>query len=64
MKIWIAISLDEYELPEAVADSPGSLAEICGVKPSTVTTSASRARTGNTRGGFCRFRSVDVTDDD
>ena len=36
MKLYMKISADEFELPEAVAGSPGELAEMLGVKKNTV----------------------------
>lgn len=34
--LYIRISPDRYELPEAVADSPAELAKMVGVKPKSV----------------------------
>ena len=52
------ISQDGYELPLAIADTAKDLARICGVKLSTVRSSASRVNTGHDDGRFCRFRRV------
>lgn len=58
MEVWMEISQDRYELPVAVANTATDLARICGVKPSTVRSSASRAERGRECGRFCRFRRV------
>lgn len=46
MKIYMAVTKDEYQLPLAVADSPTELAQICSVNVSTVNTIVSRWRRG------------------
>lgn len=61
MQVWMEISQDKYELPLAVADTAKDLARICGVKLSTVRSSASRAHTGRCGDArFCRFRRVEI----
>ena len=56
--VWMEVSQDRYELPLAIADTAQDLARKCGVKPSTVRSSASRVNTGNRDGRFCRFLRV------
>ena len=59
-KIYMAVDLDEYELPYAIADSPGELAEICGTKKNTILASISHVEAG--RAKRSRFVRVTVTD--
>ena len=42
--LYIAHTMDEYELPIAVADSPTQLARMLGVKPDTVISAVSRQK--------------------
>lgn len=44
MKIWLAVTQDEYQLPIAVAGTAQELAEIMGVKRITIISSVSRGR--------------------
>lgn len=63
MVVWMEISRDKYELPLIVAFSARELADACGVKLSTVKTSASKYNTGRYENRFCRFRSVKIEDE-
>lgn len=60
MKLWVAVTQDEYELPVAVADTARELAEMFGVKTMTVISDVSRYRRKQMK---TRFRCVDVEDD-
>ena len=40
--LYMWVTLDKYELPLFVADSPAELAEVCGVRPDTIYTMVSR----------------------
>ena len=57
--LWMKVSSDEYELPEAVADSASALAEMVGVKANSVRVGNNRAKSG-----MCKTRYVKVTLDD
>ena len=60
MKLWVAVTQDEYELPVAVADTARELAEMLGVKTMTVVSDVSRYRRKHIK---TRFRCVEVEDD-
>lgn len=62
MEVWVAVSHDKYELPIAVADTRQELAKICGVKPQTISSSASKfiRRPGER---WCQYRKIIVDDD-
>lgn len=59
-KIYMAVDIDEYELPYAIADSPGELAEICGTKKNIILSTISHVEAG--RAKRSRFVRVTVTD--
>ena len=59
-KIYMAVDLDEYELPYAIADSPGELAEICGTNKNVILSTISHVEAG--RAKRSRFVMVTVTD--
>lgn len=61
MKIYMLVSSDEYELPLAVADSGMELSRLTGVDERTIYSSISRHKR---RGGFCKWRMIEVEDDD
>lgn len=44
--LYLWVTMDKYELPLFVADSPRELAEVCGVKPETIYGMASRYKHG------------------
>ena len=46
MKIYMRTTVDEYQLPVAVADSPKELAQIVGTSENVVLSSISKKRTG------------------
>lgn len=48
-KIWMKISNDIYELPEAVADSAKELAAICGTTRNAIKCSMSHYRQGRSK---------------
>lgn len=60
-RFWMRVSLDKYELPEAVATSSGELAEICGVRKNTVESAVSHVRKGKIR--VSRYTAVEMEDD-
>lgn len=45
--LWMQITKDKYELPIAVADSAGQLAQITGENKSNIKTQAMRAMQGS-----------------
>lgn len=49
MRIWMKVTLDEYELPLAVASSAAELARICGVTKNAVCSSWNHYRAGRKR---------------
>lgn len=59
MRIFMEVTMDEYQLPVAVADSPIKLAEIVGTTSQTIRSSAYHYRKGKRQ----RYISVDVEDD-
>lgn len=58
MNIWMAVSMDQYELPYAVANSAKDLAAICGVTENAIYAAVSNTRAG--RVGRSRFVKVEV----
>lgn len=60
MTIWMKVSEDGYELPEAVADTPSELAKIIGVKPNNISSAISKAKS---RGYKCMYQKVVVEDE-
>ena len=52
---WMVVSKDEYEWPIIVADSRKELAELCGVKATSISSDISKLKK---KGGFCRYRHV------
>lgn len=60
MKVYMEITLDDLELPIAVADSVHALARICKTTEGAITSGMSKARKGKHRS---RFVCVEVEDD-
>lgn len=58
--LWIAVATDEYELPIAVADTAQELANIFGVKTTTIINCVSRGRSGRENG----YRYLKVSKED
>lgn len=58
MNLYIAVELDEYELPVAVAEPPGELAKMLGVTKNAVLSGISNAKKNKTR---CRYRKIKVS---
>jgi len=61
IRIWMKVTKDELELPEAVAGSALELAEILGIKENTIYKAMNRAKN---RGEKCRFIRVKCEDDE
>ena len=63
MKLYMAVTPDQYELPLCVQDSPGELAEALGITINAVRTSCapSKASTSGTKRGY-RIIRVDVNE--
>ena len=61
MKIYMEVTRDKYEFPIAMADSPGALAEMCGVSKNCVCSSCSHYKSGRYKRS--RFISVEVDED-
>lgn len=62
MKLYLLITLDEYELPLAVADTPTELAEMTGYKRSSIKSSISKYEKGLRPN--CPFRRIVVEDEE
>lgn len=60
MIIWMSVSKDKYEHPVFVADSIEELAELCGVKVSSIYSYMSHAKK---TGGRCKYIKVEVEDE-
>ena len=60
MIIYMAVELDEYELPYAIADSREELASILGVSKSAISVGLSQEKTGRQRS---RYKKVEVEDE-
>lgn len=61
MAIWMMVSRDKYEHPIVVADTVEELAELCGVKVSSIRSYMSHAKK---TGGRCKYIKVEEGDDD
>lgn len=61
MTLYMRVTRDKYELPEAVAEDAGTLARMCGVTVNTIFSQISRFEHD---GKPCRWRRVEVEDDD
>ena len=62
MIIWMKVSKDGLELPEAVADTPEELAEMLGVDPSTIERAARRYEKGQV--AFSIYRRVEIEEEE
>lgn len=60
--VWMKVSKDELELPEAVADTARELAEITGTTTFSIVSSVSKVRCGERK--MCRYVKVDIEDDE
>lgn len=57
MKVWMRVSLDQYQLPEAIADSAKELARLCNTTPSVIYSELCRYRKGKiSRCAWCCVR--------
>ena len=61
MYVWVAVSKDEYELPEIVADSAAEMARKAGTTKNNVQSSFSKYRKGVYK--YSRFHKVEIDDD-
>ena len=61
IKLYIAVSLDEFELPYAVADSLDELARMTGATRNVIASSISH---GKTNKNYSRYQCVILEDDD
>ena len=62
MTVWMEITLDEYELPVAVADTSFELARMRGVEKRTVLKYLWKWKNGKLKN--CKFRKVEIDDDE
>ena len=58
--LWLRVSQDKYELPEAVADNPAELARICGTTANSIMSMISHYKAW---GYKCKYIKVEVEDD-
>lgn len=58
MKLYLSVTSDKYELPLYVAKSPRELAEVYGIKESSVLERIARKETGEKKG--YKFLRIDV----
>lgn len=61
-KVYMAVSEDEYELPELVADSANELAKAMGVTRNTVDSQVSRRKHGIVQRS--KYVAVEIEDDE
>ena len=59
MTLWIKVTKDKYELPEAVADSVDQLAKMLGIPKNTIYSSISHAKK---KGFNSIYRKVEIKD--
>lgn len=60
-KLYIAVSIDEFELPYAVADSLGELAEMTGSTKNIIASSISHGKKDK---NYRRYQRVIIEDDE
>ena len=61
MNIWLLVTADELELPVAVADTAGQLADMIGVRVNNIYSAISNAA----RFGYrCQYVKVEIEEDD
>lgn len=58
--LYLKVSRDKYELPEAVADSVSELARLCGVNAQSVFCRISHA---NQNGTWCCYRRIEIEEE-
>ena len=56
--IWMKVTMDEYELPVAVAESCRELSEMVGVTVNNIRSSYSKYKSGQRK--TCQYRKVEV----
>lgn len=61
MKVVMMVTLDKYELPLAVADSPAELARMVGTTANTICSAIYHCRKHGRR---CRFVRVEIGEED
>lgn len=54
--VWLKVTMDEFELPLAVADSSAELAKICGVTAESIQSSMSRAKRKGQKSPYRKVR--------
>ena len=62
-KVWMAVTSNELSLPIAVAEDPGTLADMIGVRKETIISEASRFKDKTYRDRYPRYVKVEVDDD-
>ena len=61
MVLYMKVSRDKYQLPEAVCETVVELAQRCGVKPQTISGAMNHAKK---KGGTSYYVRVEVDDED
>ena len=60
MTLWLCITLDQYELPTAVADTSYELARLCGVSKNTIISSVSHSKKYGYRSRYIKVEVEDI----
>ena len=63
-KLYLAVSRDKYELPVAVSDTPGGLADLCGTTKGTVLSVISHAKERKCTPSYLRIKYTEKEWDD
>lgn len=62
MRLWLKVSADEYELPEAVADTSAELGKMTGANADTIRSVCYQERCGKIRGTV--YKTIEVQEED
>lgn len=62
MKVWMAVTRDEYELPIAIADTAEGLAKLVGTTTNAVVSTVSHYRKGRKK--KCKYYQVEIDEDE
>lgn len=62
--VWMKVTHDKYELPVAVADSSRELAQICGVKLSSIYSIMSHAKNNYRNYDWSPYRKIRLEEDE
>ena len=62
--VYMKVSKDKYRLPEAIADSPKELAELCGSTRNSVLSAISKAKSRNQNSIYVKVDFDDIDEED